>query len=146
MKRYVSAVWDGIHLTEHFKLGEFVVSKDHPELAKLIVPTLEQINSLKVLTAFALQPIREEYGSVTITSGLASKELNIARGGVADSQHLYGEAADFICPGVSMLDVYTFCVHDLKWEGELIFYKDRGHVHIALPSLWATPNHFIKEG
>lgn len=145
MERRLAENWRSIQLSENFQLSEFVVSASHPALAEQITPTIEQVNNLCILCRCALQHIRDEYGFVSITRGLASKELNEAIGGVPSSQHLYGEAVDFICPTVSMLDVYVFCQHNLKWPGEMILYKKKGHMHLSLPSLWVKPNFIIKE-
>jgi uncharacterized protein YcbK (DUF882 family) len=145
MERRLPEDWRKIHLAEHFLLSEFVVSDSHPNLAMMIEPTVEQVNNLYTLCQLALEPIRIEYGFVSITRGLASQELNERIGGVPNSQHLYGEAVDFICPTVSMLDVYVFCHHNLEWKGELIYYKKKGHLHLSLPSLWVKPDHLIKE-
>lgn len=148
MNRILSSYWRDIHLSEHFTLGEFVVSHDHPDLAAKIIPTIEQADKLYYLCQWALEPIRKEYNRpVTITSGLVSHELNLARGStVSGSQHLYGEACDFIIDGISMLDPFVFIKAELKWDGELIYYRQKGHIHIALPTMWVKHmDQFIKE-
>lgn len=146
MKRFLSTDWRPIQLSEHFTLGECVVSKQFPELAAAITPTWEQANNLYILAQMALEPIRYEYSRpVLITSGLADEALNKARGGTSNSQHLTGEAVDIICPGISMVDVFIFCQHNLRWAGELILYKKRGHLHLALPNLFVKPDHITKE-
>ena len=146
MERRIYEDWPNTQLSENFCLKEFVVSESHPHLALMIVPTIEQANNLHILCQMGLQPIREEYGFVSITSGLRDAALNKAVGGASDSQHLYGEAADFICSTLkpeSMLDVFTFCVHNLNWQGEVFLYKKRGHLHISLPNLFVKPDHAI---
>lgn len=42
-----------------------------------------------------LQDIRDEYGSITISSGYRCPECNVQVGGASDSAHLLGAAADF---------------------------------------------------
>lgn len=42
---------------------------------------------------------------ITIVSGLRCPTWNQIQGGVADSQHQYGEAADIYCSGISQLRV-----------------------------------------
>lgn len=144
--RRLSDDWRDIQLTENLKLGEFVVSSTHPEIAAQIKPTIEQANNLYLLSKLALQKIRDEYGVIVITSGLVTEELNLLRGSKStNSQHLFGEAVDFVIPGVHMLDPFIFAKHELEWPGELIYYKKRGHVHIALPSIWSKPNYYIEE-
>ena len=44
---------------------------------------------------------------ITIVSGLRCKEWNRIQGGVETSQHMYGEAADIYCRGISQLRVET---------------------------------------
>ena len=44
---------------------------------------------------------------ITIVSGLRCPTWNQIQGGVADSQHQYGEAADIYCSGISLLRVET---------------------------------------
>src|SRR5262245_39649573 len=136
MERKLATDWRSIHLAENFTMSEFVVSDSHPHLIMMLQPTIDQVNNLYILCQLALQPIREEYGFVSVTRGLTTPEINEKVGGVPNTQHLYGEAVDFICPTVSMLDVYAFYAHELKWIGELLYYKKKGHIHIALPSPW----------
>lgn len=44
---------------------------------------------------------------ITIVSGLRCKEWNRIQGGVETSQHMYGEAVDIYCRGISQLRVET---------------------------------------
>ena len=44
---------------------------------------------------------------ITIVSGLRCSQWNAIQGGVNNSQHLYGEAADIYCRGISQLRVET---------------------------------------
>ena len=68
----------------------------HPELQDL--PTNEQIAHLVYLCATVLEPLREKIGRpLVVNSGYRSKALNKAVGGVANSYHLEGLAADLRC-------------------------------------------------
>jgi len=144
MERKLTSEWRQIQLTEHFKLGEFVVSASHPALAEAIFPTPDQADRCLYLARFALEPIRKKFGPTYITRGLASPELNEAQGGVSGSQHLDGSAVDFECKGQDMNEVFEWCRDWLPWKGELIYYYNR-HVHLALPSLFVKPDQFIKK-
>jgi hypothetical protein len=55
----------------------------------------EQLVNLVVLVQQVLQPCREQFGSISINSGLRVLELNQAIGSSDKSQHINGEAADF---------------------------------------------------
>jgi len=88
-------------ITEHFNLGEFTRS-DIAEATRLNNDLdhdndhdREVIENLRNLCIQVLEPLREFAGvPVIITSGYRCKELNRKVGGVANSQHLVGEAAD----------------------------------------------------
>ena len=58
-------------------------------------PTDEVIGNLTKLVDNVLDPVREAWGGpITVNSGYRCEALNAAVGGVADSNHLYGRAAD----------------------------------------------------
>ena len=58
-------------------------------------PTQPIIDSLDALIEHVLDPLREAYGQpIIVSSGYRCKRLNKAVGGVSNSQHLIGEAAD----------------------------------------------------
>ncbi len=60
-------------------------------------PTAAVRANLEALISNLLNPIREKYGNpIVVTSGYRCAALNKAVGGVADSQHLTGNAADLV--------------------------------------------------
>lgn len=83
-----------IQLTPHFKMSEFTNS----EYAKS--HNIRNVFQSKYMTNLTnlvnvLETIRQRYGlPITVTSGYRSKALNTALGGVSNSDHLYGAAAD----------------------------------------------------
>lgn len=81
-----------IRLTRNFSLEEFVTSERHPELVEQ--PGPQEIVNLTRLAVRVLQPLRAEYGRIRVNSGLRSKALNAAIGGVLGSDHMLGLAAD----------------------------------------------------
>ena len=81
-------------LSEHFSLEEMTRSGEALRRKISNVPTAEQTESLRQLCLNVLEPVRRRFGATRITSGYRCPELNEAVGGVADSQHIRGEAAD----------------------------------------------------
>lgn len=81
-------------LTEHFTLMEMVRSATAIELEIINSPTPEDVVRMKALCENVLEPLRKRFGVIRITSGFRCKALNIAVGGVKNSQHMKGEAAD----------------------------------------------------
>lgn len=85
----------GQQLSENFHASEFH-SRYNPD------PPLppEVLPALRYLCQQILEPMRDEFGSVTITSGYRPPAHNQAIGGVPDSRHLYGRH-----PGSPAVDV-----------------------------------------
>jgi hypothetical protein len=77
-------------LSENFSLSEFTeTSTGLPNK-----PSQEAITNLKYLVQYVLQPARDKFGPIEITSGYRSEKVNAAVGGSETSDHLKGKAAD----------------------------------------------------
>ena len=80
-------------LSNNFSLNEFTRSRKFPNIKN--VPNDAQVENLRRLVIRVLQPLREAYNeAMNINSGYRCPELNKAVGGVVNSQHTKGEAAD----------------------------------------------------
>lgn len=88
-----------MNLTKNFTLAEMTASST--ATAKKIdnsAPTGSVLDNLTALCVHVLQPLRDAYGkSIVINSGYRCPKLNKAVGGVSNSQHMTGEAADIRC-------------------------------------------------
>jgi hypothetical protein len=88
-----------MRLTPHFTLDELTISETAARRGWDNIPPPDAMAALRH-TALGLEGIRTLLGApIIVTSGYRSPELNSAIGGSASSQHMRGEAADFICPG-----------------------------------------------
>lgn len=86
-------------LTAHFSLEELVHSNTGERMRIDNTPNLEVVARLTIL-AMGLEKVRALLGApLIISSGYRCPALNRAVGGVPDSAHVQGYAADFICPG-----------------------------------------------
>ena len=82
----------GFRLSPNFTLAELTATS-HKKLQD--APSLEVIQNLQHLCIHVLQPLRDAIGRpVYITSGYRSAKLNAKVGGVKNSYHLRGLAAD----------------------------------------------------
>ena len=79
-----------IRLSKHFKLSEFLNLKKYPEN----IPTMQVVANLAYGCHFILEPARIEVGPIIINSGFRNEAVNRQVGGVKNSQHLLGQAAD----------------------------------------------------
>ena len=83
-------------LSKNFTLEEFIHSNTAERMGIDNVPKDEKVvENLRSLCLEVLQPLRDYVGApVHINSGYRCPELNMAVGGVKNSQHCRGEAAD----------------------------------------------------
>ena len=94
-------------LSEHFSLSEFERSATATKLGIDNSVPSQYIPALEQLCKEILEPLREFTGQpILISSGYRCPALNKAVGGVKNSQHMTGEAADIHIP------VYDFKASD----------------------------------
>ena len=80
-----------IRLSPHFTLGEFLNLGKYPEN----IPPMQVVANLTYGCHLLLEPAREAIGCpVLINSGYRSEAVNQKVGGVPNSQHKIGQAAD----------------------------------------------------
>jgi hypothetical protein len=89
-----------IRISKNFTLEEFTVSKTVKEKGIRNNPGQTDVVNLCALVHQVLQPLRDAMGHpIKIGSGYRSLALNRAVGGVSNSQHMRGEAADLCIDG-----------------------------------------------
>ena len=84
-----------IRLSKNFALSEMVKSATAERLNVDNSPSDIHLVNLTHLAIHILQPVRDEFGVITINSGYRSPSLNAKVGGSKTSQHCNGQAADF---------------------------------------------------
>ena len=84
-----------MNLSRNFSLHELIKSDTAIRKGIDNNPNPDQIDKLKVLCEKVLQPVRDHFGRVKVTSGFRSPELCQAIGSSVNSQHAKAEAADF---------------------------------------------------
>ena len=94
-----------MNLSRNFTLSELIKSDTAIRRGINNNPNAEQIEKLKALCENILQPVRDHFGRVKITSGYRSAELCAAIGSSVNSQHAKAEAADFEVLGVDNAEV-----------------------------------------
>ena len=82
---------ENIKLSNHFLLAEFCNWKKYPQNN----PTIQQIANMAYGCRQLLEPAREAIGCpIIVNSGFRNSRVNAMVGGVKNSQHLQGCAAD----------------------------------------------------
>lgn len=83
-------------LSRFFSLEEFMKSQTAENLGIPNIPDQEAVCNIKRLCVNVLDKVRDiACGPIVITSGYRSFELNYKIHGAPNSDHLYGQAADF---------------------------------------------------
>lgn len=83
----------------NFQWWELVqTSKPYPN-----IPNEQEEKNLSLLVAKILQPVRNMFGPVELSSAYRSKQVNEALGGATNSQHRKGFAADITRTGKTSL-------------------------------------------
>jgi hypothetical protein len=101
-------------------------------------------HNLLFLADYLLQKIIDRFGIIAITSAFRCEAVNARIGGAKNSQHLYGEASDFIPTRADIFTVFEWCRKNLIY-GQLIFEqksvngKLKRWIHISLPRI-TKPN------
>lgn len=127
-------------LSPHFTLQELTTTS-HPDLQD--EPSVEVIINLVYLCAVVLEPLRKMIGHpVRINSGYRSARLNKEVGGVPNSYHLTGRAADIFCKSLGDARLILVCLRDIPQVDLAMIEKKRGFwVHVQTSD---TPRHIIK--
>jgi len=115
-----------MNLSRNFSLAE--LTKSDTAIRKGINnnPSADQVEKLKLLCENILQPVRDRFGRVTVTSGFRSAELCIAVGSSINSQHSKAEAADFECPGVDNAEVADWIKQNLEYDQLILAFYTPG--------------------
>jgi hypothetical protein len=123
-------------LSRNFTLAE--LCKSEVAIRRNIdnTPSEKVKNNLQILVANVLQPLRDKFGPVTITSGYRSPAVNTAVGGSPVSDHCLGMAADIEINGIDNKVLAEYIRDNFKFTQLILeFYTedvpDSGWVHVS---------------
>ena len=106
-------------LTRNFSLAELIKSDTAIRRGIDNNPNADQIEKLKLLCENILQPVRDHFGRVSVTSCYRSPELCVAIGSSLTSQHSRAEAVDFECLGVDNAEVFDWIKSNILSESSV---------------------------
>lgn len=125
-----------MRLTQNFTINEFTYSVTAEANKIDNRPAVQVIANLKALCENVLQPLRDYLGvPVKITSGFRCAVLNKKVGGCSNSQHLMGQACDFIVPQKNLKEVYNYIKYNLPYDQLLYEYNKKDKwIHVSYKS------------
>lgn len=129
-----------LRLSDNFWLGEFIRSGDY-----VLKPHLHQVRLVKMLVDNVLQPLRDQFGEINITSGIRDKfiyEKLRAEGYPVShtTDHSYLDpdvnqfgvgAADIVFKHVTAKEVYEYIQEQRFPIGQCIYYPEHNFLHIS---------------
>ncbi len=122
-------------LSQNFSLRELTKSQTAERKGIPNEPSEEHIENLKLLCTKILQPIRDEFGIVSVSSGYRSPALCEALGSKSTSQHARGQAADFECYGIANNKLFEWATKNLTFDQAILeFYTgepESGWIHMS---------------
>lgn len=125
--------------TKNFSYDELIASSTAKRLGIDNTPNVQEKEKLRKLAEDILQPIRDAWkGVIVVNSGYRSEALNKAVGGVKNSQHRLGEAADIKVGGKDRNKklfqlVYKLISQGKLKVGQLIDEYNYQWIHVSLP-------------
>lgn len=121
-----------MRLSPNFALAEFIASEQARKMGDPNQPTPAHLANLKV-TAAAMEEVREICGgrAITIHSGYRNPAVNRAVGGVTNSDHALGLAADFTVAGLTPIAAGRLIRDSKLVFDQLILESGRGVLHIG---------------
>ena len=126
-------------LSNHFSLSEFCQLSKYPDN----IPTMQHVANMTYGCLMLLEPARQVVGPIIINSGYRNPRVNALVGGVKNSQHLLGQAADIRPQDPAQFQrlVDFLKTHDLTDQ----LLTGSGWLHISW-SPFSTPRHFVRIG
>lgn len=125
-------------LSNDFWLSEFTKSDTAIRNNIANTPSPGHLSNLRNLCAKVLQPARDNFGRINVTSGYRSPVLNRLVNGSNNSQHSKGEAADIEADAedVSNLDLARWIAKNVEFDQLILEHWDgqdpkSGWVHVS---------------
>ena len=115
-----------MELSRNFTLQELIKSDTAVRLDINNNPNAGQIEKLKALCENILQPVRDHFGRVKVTSGFRSEQLCLKIGSSINSQHAKAEAADFECIGVDNAELADWIHKNLPYDQLILEFYTPG--------------------
>ena len=128
-----------IQLTPHFKLTEFLNLEKYPDNK----PTMQHVVDMTYGCLMLLEPARQVVGPIIVNSGFRNPRVNTLVGGVRNSQHLLGQAADIRPKDPRQFQRLVDFLRACDYTDQLL--TGPGWLHISWTP-FASPRHYIRIG
>ena len=135
----VNGVKDNTMLSPHFKLSEFLNVEKYPDNK----PSTQDVVCMSYGCIMLLEPARRVVGPIIINSGFRNSRVNRLVGGVKNSQHLLGQAADIRPADPKQFAKLVEFLSTSPYTDQLL--TGNGWLHISW-NPFASPRNYIRIG
>lgn len=137
---------------KHFNVSEFFYSSTAAKNGIENEPSFDEkatiVRNINLLVDNVLDPVRDMVNTpIMITSGYRCPQVNRLVGGVDNSQHMSGCAADFHVQGYNhsmMYEVFLYIFNTLEFD-QLIYYPSKNIIHVSYVENCNRHEAFIKK-
>ena len=126
-------------LSNHFTLDEFLNVSKYPDNK----PTMQHVVNMTYGCLMLLEPARQVVGPILINSGFRNPRVNALVGGVKNSQHLLGQAADIRPKDPRKFQLLVDFLKNSNYSDQLL--TGSGWLHISW-NPFAAPRHDVRIG
>ena len=130
---------DPTRLSNHFSLAEFCQLSKYPDN----IPTMQAVANMAYGCHLLLEPARLEVGPIIVNSGFRNSRVNSLVGGVANSQHLLGQAADIRPKDPAQFQRLVAFLKTCEYTDQLLTASS--WLHISW-NPFSTPRHYVRVG
>ena len=134
-----NTVINDIRLSQHFQLTEFLNLEKYPDNQ----PTVQVVFNLKYGCQYLLEPARRVVGPIIVNSGYRNPRVNALVGGVKNSQHILGQAADIRPKDPAQFQRLVDILRACPYTDQLL--TGPGWLHISWEP-FAEPRHDVRIG
>ncbi|MCR4603564.1 MAG: peptidase M15 [Prevotella sp.] len=134
-----SIQFDGLRLSTHFTLGEFLNLGKYPDN----IPTMEHVVNMTYGCLMILEPARRQVGPILVSSGYRNPRVNQLVGGVPNSQHQQGQTADIRPKDPQQFQQLVDFLRHHELTDQLL--TGNGWLHISWKPC-GTPRRFVRIG
>ena len=128
-----------VRLSPHFSLSEFLNVSKYPDNK----PTMQDVANITYGCLMLLEPARQVVGPILINSGFRNARVNALVGGVKNSQHLTGQAADIRPKDPRQFSKLVDFLRTSPYTDQLL--TGNGWLHISW-NPFAAPRHYVRVG
>ena len=130
---------ENTRLSKHFTLEEFINTQKYP----CNKPTMQHVVNMTYGCVMLLEPARQVVGPILVNSGFRNEDVNRHVGGVKNSQHLTGQAADIRPKDPRKFQLLVDFLRTSPYTDQLL--TGNGWLHISW-NPFAAPRHYVRVG